>query len=337
MKPPVDTSSNDQLGRVVRVSFGDGGGRKTPGPFTEEEVSQAARERDIFGQSFSVREVSRMTGLSAVRLKKIREEGIVRGAETDAVRYTFSDLIALRVVAGLLAGNIRTDRIKRAVRALAETLPDVQFPLQELHVSSDGKQIVVRSDKVPFEPVSGQLLLDFSVDGLQADIARLCRPVSARDRQRMAQERYLEATELDENPATWARAEALYEEALSLSPNFAIALTNLGNLYFRQARAEEAKQLYLRALEVEPHQAEAHYNLGYLAMDRGDLQVAVRHFETSLRADERFADAHFNLGLVHEALGDMQRARRHWERYVELEPRGPWAELARANARRARL
>ncbi len=335
---------SDKTDNVVQVVFGDGGGRRHMGPFTPDEERAAAREREIFGQSFSPREVARMTGLSLARLKQLRDDKLVVGRSAERPRasvgagaqYTFSDLIALRVVAGLLAGNIRPARIKSAVRALAETLPDVQFPLQELHVSSDGKQIVVRSDKLPFEPITGQLLLDFSVDALQADIARLCRPSTPRDRQRLAQERYLEATKLDEDPSSWARAEALYDEALALWPGFAIALTNLGNLYARQDRTNDAEAMYQRALAVEPNQPEAHYNLGYLAMDRCAWLVAITHFEAALRADNRFADAHFNLGVVHEALANFSAACTHWDRYVAIEPRGPWAHLASGNARRAR-
>ncbi len=339
---PRDKHS-DKTDNVVQVVFGDGGGRRHAGLFTPDEELDATREREIFGQAFSTREVARMTGLSLPRLKQLRDDKLVVGraaddaddAETNA-QYTFSDLIALRVVAGLLAGNIRQARIKSAVRALAERLPDVQFPLQELHVSSDGRQIIVRSDKLPFEPITGQLLLDFSVDELQADIARLCRPTTPRDRQRLAQERYMEATKLDEDPTTWARAEALYDEALTLWPGFAIALTNMGNLYARQDRTNDAEALYLRALDVEPRQPEAHYNLGFLAMDRCAWLVSINYFEAALQADNRFADAHFNLGLAYEALGNLGAACTHWDRYVQLEPCGPWAHLAASNARLAR-
>ncbi|MCU0691063.1 MAG: tetratricopeptide repeat protein, partial [Polyangiaceae bacterium] len=87
--------------------------------------------------------------------------------------------------------------------------------------------------------------------------------------------------------------------------------------------------LYRRALDIDPKQAEAHYNLGYLMLERGDPSTAVTFFQAAIAADPSFADAHFNLAMAYEHLGNVQSARPYWRRYVELEPRGTWTEIAR--------
>ena len=46
-------------------------------------------------------------------------------------------------------------------------------------------------------------------------------------------------------------------------------------------------------------------------------------------SDPRFADAHFNLAMAYEQAGERARARPHWKRYLELEPTGTWADIAR--------
>ncbi|HSQ62362.1 MAG TPA: tetratricopeptide repeat protein [Polyangiaceae bacterium] len=45
--------------------------------------------------------------------------------------------------------------------------------------------------------------------------------------------------------------------------------------------------------------------------------------------DARFADAHFNLAMAYEQLGERGKARGHWKRYLDLEPQGTWADIAR--------
>jgi Flp pilus assembly protein TadD len=90
-----------------------------------------------------------------------------------------------------------------------------------------------------------------------------------------------------------------------------------------------AEELYRKALEMDERQPEAHYNLGYVMLERGFASRAVTHFEAAIKADPRFADAHFNLAMAYEALGDKARARVDWKMYLELEPAGTWADIAR--------
>jgi Tfp pilus assembly protein PilF len=64
-------------------------------------------------------------------------------------------------------------------------------------------------------------------------------------------------------------------------------------------------------------------------LERGDARAATAYFEQALLGDPRFADAHFNLAMAWEQLGERSRARPHWKKYLELEPKGAWAEVAR--------
>ena len=86
--------------------------------------------------------------------------------------------------------------------------------------------------------------------------------------------------------------------------------------------------IYKRALAIDPEQPEAHYNLGYIASERGEHTEARRCFEAAVKSDPAFADAHFNLASTLEAMGESKTARTHWKTYLELEPKGEWAEIA---------
>jgi len=47
-----------------------------------------------------------------------------------------------------------------------------------------------------------------------------------------------------------------------------------------------------------------------------------------------YADAHYNLALAWERQGHKRRALRHWLMYVKLDPVGPWAHHAKAQAKK---
>ena len=153
--------------------------------------------------------------------------------------------------------------------------------------------------------------------------------VSFGDNRARAYELYSKATQLDEHAKTWEAAADLYRQAIKLDPTLAVAYTNLGNVLFRCGKTAEAERVYLVAAEIDPRQPEASYNLGYCKLDRGLPLEAVEHFRQAVFLDPRFADAHFNLAMALEQVAEHEAARQHWARYLELEPKGTWAEVAR--------
>jgi tetratricopeptide (TPR) repeat protein len=56
---------------------------------------------------------------------------------------------------------------------------------------------------------------------------------------------------------------------------------------------------------------------------------ALKHYKEAMRLDPMFADARLNLALLYEKLTLRRTARIHWRRYLQLEPTGPWADVAR--------
>jgi DNA-binding transcriptional MerR regulator len=283
---------------------------------------------------FSRREVASILGLGASRLRTLDRAGIVSPSAERGKRrlYTFQDLIALRATM-MLSREVKLRDVARAIGALRATLPRVKRPLQELRLVSDGRKVVVRSQEGSFEAVSGQLVLDFEVGALREDVVRVLRPSVDATRARTAYELYRRASTLDEDPATIGEAEELYRRAIETDPHLAIAYTNLGNILFRRGDVPGAERLYRQAIVIDDQQPEAHYNLGYVLLDRGEPRPAAAHFERALARDPRFADAHFNLAMALEQLGDRTRARMHWRSYLDLEPKGTWADIARQHLR----
>ena len=334
-------------GEIIHVAFGPGGGRV--GALDESEANghaghgvPSARAPSIpppaegagaepVTEVFTPREVCKLLGLTVARLRSLDKADIVSpsGLRDGKRAYTFQDLIALRATHDLLAKHVKIRDVARAIGALRSTLPRVTRPLQELRIVSDGRRVVVRADGSVFEPVSGQMVLDFQVGALREDVVRVLRPHASREQAKTAYDLYAQASGLDEDPATFDDAERLYRRALELDPHLAIALTNLGNIRFRRNDEQGAVDLYMRALELDDRQPEAHYNLGYVMLERGESRRAVHYFERALAADPRFSDAHFNLAMAYEQIGERAKARPHWKRYLEIEPTGTWADIAR--------
>lgn len=321
--------------KVIHVVFGPGGGRVgEPAPSTTRRSTPAVEPpsaTEPLTDLFTAGEVCRLLGMSPARLRTLDRAGIAppTGRRRGRRAYTFADLISLRTAQSLLARRVRLRDVARSVESLRSSLPKVARPLAELRIVSDGERLVVRAREGSYEPLTGQMLLDLEVRTLRDDVVRVLRPNAADPRVRSAYDLYVRATRLDEDPATMDEAEKLYASAIELDPWLAIAYTNLGNIHFRRGQEPDAERLYRRALEIDAHQPEAQYNLGYVMLERGKAQEAVRFFLGAIDADPKFADAYFNLAMAYEGLGDATRARPCWRKYLDLEPSGTWAEIAR--------
>ena len=232
-----------------------------------------------------------------------------------------------------IRGNVVAFRSK-AERAAQQAEPQVdslstagacviEFPFER--IQSRGRPIF----NLPVrEASSGQRSLDF--DGLDrpktsCEVVQL-RPV---DSAHQAYNLYIRASQLDEDPATYDEAAALYEKALWLDSSLAIAEVNLGNLHFRRGDGQRAEELYRHAIGIQYRIPEGHYNLGYVMLERGDARAAAEHFKIAIEQDPCFADAHFNLAMAYEQMGKRAIAKNHWHAYLDIVPNGTWADIAR--------
>ena len=317
--------------KVIHVIFGPGGGRAEEPKARLSDLPPPPAGREPVTDLFTGPEVKNLLGMTTGRLRALDRAGIVSptGRRRGRRAYTFPDIIALRAARDLLAKRVRLRDVARAIENIRNALPKVTRPLAELRIVSDGKRVVLKSPAYSYEPLTGQMVLDFDVKALRDDVVRVLRPVVGRERARTAYELYVRASQLDEDPATIDDAEKLYQRALELDPWLAIAYTNLGNIRFRRGDEDAAEKLYRKALSLDTVQPEAQYNLGYVMLERGSPGDAVEFFKGAIASDPQFADAYFNLAMAYEQAGDAAKARPCWRRYLEIEPTGTWAEIAR--------
>lgn len=85
----------------------------------------------------------------------------------------------------------------------------------------------------------------------------------------------------------------LYSRAITLSPDFAQAHTNLASLLHRTGQLDDAQTEYQEALRLEHRFAEAHYGMGTLWEQRGRLPDALQAYNRAIdvKKDFRWAQA----------------------------------------------
>jgi tetratricopeptide (TPR) repeat protein len=146
-----------------------------------------------------------------------------------------------------------------------------------------------------------------------------------------AVELYNEASTIDEDPARQDEAARLYLCALAIDPTYASARCNLGNIYFRKRLLKDAIREYDQAIKDDRRCAEAFYNRGYIELEIGESRKAVGFFLQAIEIDARFADAYFNCAMALEQSSDPHTATWHWKKYLELEPKGTYSDIARSH------
>ena len=107
------------------------------------------------------------------------------------------------------------------------------------------------------------------------------------------------------------------------------ALINLANIHYGKDELAEAQALYERAIGLDPEFFEAHFNLGNIYHDLGRFKEAATCYRTALGLNGQYADAHFYLAITLEKTGYSVEAKPHWRAYQMLSPNGEWVELAR--------
>lgn len=113
---------------------------------------------------------------------------------------------------------------------------------------------------------------------------------------------------------------ACYERALRLDANFAVAYNNLGTALSCLGRYEDAATHCRRALALRPDYAEAHNNLGIALKGQGQVDEAIVHYQEALRLRPDYAEAHNNLGLAYAERDDREAAIGAYQGALRLKP-----------------
>jgi tetratricopeptide (TPR) repeat protein len=265
-------------------------------------------------QQYSLGDLKRLFGLPPTLIRKLSQAGfITQPASRGKTRYSFQDLLALRVAGALKAAKVSTSKIAAALEQIRSALPS--DPLPAIVLAASGRNVAVREGLRERE-ASGQYALPLMP--APRPVAEL-RPVPEVSTTLLAQEHFQRGHMLEDTDVVAARA--AYLAALSVQEDHLEARINLGRLLHLDGKLKEAEKLYRQA---KTSSAILSFNLATLLEDLEREEEAVAAYREALAQDPLLCDAHFNLSRLHEkanrpreALKHLLAYRRHIDRYGE--------------------
>jgi serine/threonine protein kinase/tetratricopeptide (TPR) repeat protein len=119
----------------------------------------------------------------------------------------------------------------------------------------------------------------------------------------------------------------VFQQALKLDPNYALAYAGLGDAYWKKYTdnkdprwVQSSRESCEKAVNLDPNLAAAHECLGTLYSGTGRYENAVTEFESALRAEPTNDDAYRGLAKTYEQLGKLSEAEKTYQRAIELRP-----------------
>ena len=129
------------------------------------------------------------------------------------------------------------------------------------------------------------------------------------------------------------QAEQLYERAIQLDPNFALAFARYSHLESwivhsfenTPARREKARALAERSLQLQPDLPEGHLALGFVQYySDQDFDAAAKEFEIAKRGLPNEAEAYLAMGAIQRRQGKWSESTANLEKAASLNPNDAW-------------
>jgi tetratricopeptide (TPR) repeat protein len=238
--------------------------------------------------------------------------------------------VQLRTIRDLRAKRVRPAVIRQSLMAMQKQVAGMENPLVEASAFSVGSHVAYRHQGHSFDPVTGQLVLNFEPVGAVLSAKPRSEKVKPIATCTTAADLFARGVAMEEHPSTHDEAIRSYQQVLELEPGHAAAHINLGTLYYNRRDFASAEKHYRLAVEADHRYALAYFDLGNVLDETGRVDEAAESYRTALQLAPTYADAHYNLALAYERLGKPRRALNHWRAYLKLDGTGAWARHARS-------
>jgi tetratricopeptide (TPR) repeat protein len=118
----------------------------------------------------------------------------------------------------------------------------------------------------------------------------------------------------------WTGAEASFQKALELRPEYGEASVALAKVYQDSGQPDKAMAQMSKAAEANTGDAKVQFNLGIFHLNAGKSEEASAAFQKALTIDPNMAEAHFHLGTLAVGQNDIPGAVEHLEKYLAANP-----------------
>jgi hypothetical protein len=126
-----------------------------------------------------------------------------------------------------------------------------------------------------------------------------------------------------ERNTVWRDSATLWGDVIAHSPESADAYNNMGIVYMRRGRYEEAEEMLMQAVTLRPDFPSARNNLANVYRVTGRYDEALEEFGRAMgltRDAVYSANVYIGIGMVHEARGEYAKALEAYDKAAKLNP-----------------
>jgi Flp pilus assembly protein TadD len=120
--------------------------------------------------------------------------------------------------------------------------------------------------------------------------------------------------------AYWRDSVTLFEHALTVTTDNAVAHSNLGRAYLERGDFDRAMAHGREVIRIEPTAADGHFNLGVILEKTGRTDEAIAAYREAIRLAPRQGSQHLNLGIALAGQGQLEEAEEQFREAVRSQP-----------------
>jgi Tfp pilus assembly protein PilF len=118
----------------------------------------------------------------------------------------------------------------------------------------------------------------------------------------------------------WRDSETLFRHALAVTANNDVAENNLGIVFLRQGKVDEAISLLQAAVDLRPDNSPAHENLAKALLQKGQVTDALVHYRKLLELQPDNIEVHNIVGTVLVQQGRVREGVEEWQKVLAIQP-----------------
>jgi tetratricopeptide (TPR) repeat protein len=118
----------------------------------------------------------------------------------------------------------------------------------------------------------------------------------------------------------WRDSETLFTHALAVTSNNDVAENNLGIVFLRKGKLDDAISLLQAAVDLRPDNSPAHENLAKALLQKGQVADALVHYRKLLELQPDNIEVHNIVGTVLIQQGRIREGVEEWQKVLAIEP-----------------
>jgi protein O-mannosyl-transferase len=118
----------------------------------------------------------------------------------------------------------------------------------------------------------------------------------------------------------WRDSETLFTHALAVTSNNDVAENNLGIVFLRQGKLDEAISMLQAAVDLRPDNSPAHENLAKALLQKGQVDDALVHYRKLLELQPDNIEVHNIVGTVLLQRGHIREGVEEWQKVLAIQP-----------------